>query len=63
LEVGALFKIFLVAYLFFRFGLEFIKPRYFVFLGLTTIQLTCLAGLIYYLPFILQPKKLIADYA
>lgn len=60
---GALFKLFMIAYLVFRFCLDFIKPAYFLFLGLTTIQLTCLAGLIYYLPFILQPKKLIASYA
>jgi len=63
LENGALFKLFMIAYLAFRFCLDFIKPAYFLFLGLTTIQLTCLAGLIYYLPFILQPKKLIASYA
>lgn len=63
LEDGALFKLFMIAYLVFRFCLDFIKPAYFLFLGLTTIQLTCLAGLIYYLPFILQPKKLIASYA
>lgn len=63
LENGALFKLFMIAYLVFRFCLDFIKPAYFLFLGLTTIQLTCLAGLIYYLPFILQPKKLIASYA
>ena len=63
LENGALFKLFMIAYLVFRFCLDFIKPSYFLFLGLTTIQLTCLAGLIYYLPFIVQPKKLIASYA
>lgn len=63
LENGALFKIFMIAYLIFRFCLDFIKPPYFLFIGLTTIQLTCLAGLIYYLPFILRPKKLIASYA
>lgn len=63
LENGALFKLFMIAYLVFRFCLDFIKPAYFLFLGLTSIQLTCLAGLIYYLPFIVQPKKLIASYA
>jgi prolipoprotein diacylglyceryltransferase len=63
LENGALFKLFMIAYLTFRFCLDFIKPPYFLFFGLTTIQLTCLAGLIYYSPFILQPKKLIASYA
>ena len=63
LENGALFKLFMIAYLVFRFCLDFIKPPHFLFLGLTTIQLTCLAGLLYYLPFIVQPKKLIARYA
>jgi len=63
LENGALFKLFMIAYLTFRVCLDFIKPASLLFLGLTTIQLTCLAGLIYYLPFILQPKKLIARYA
>jgi phosphatidylglycerol---prolipoprotein diacylglyceryl transferase len=63
LENGALFKLFMIAYLVFRFCLDFIKPAYFLFLGLTTIQLTCLVALIYYLPSILQPKKLIANHA
>lgn len=60
---GALFKLFMIAYLSFRFLLDLIKPRYPVLLGLGTIQLTCLAGLLYYAPFLLQPKKLIATYA
>ena len=62
-ETGALFKLFMIAYLLFRFLLEFLKPHYPVLIGLSTIQLTCLAGLIYYAPFIFQPKKLIASYA
>ncbi len=56
---GALFKIFMFAYLVFRFLLDFIKPPYPVWLGLSTIQLTALAGMLYYLPFFLQPKKFI----
>lgn len=63
LENGALFKLFMIAYLVFRLLLDIIKPRYAVVLGLSTIQLTCLAGLLYYLPFLLQPKKLFANYA
>ncbi|HYO21178.1 MAG TPA: prolipoprotein diacylglyceryl transferase family protein [Flavisolibacter sp.] len=63
LETGALFKAFMISYLFFRFLADFIKPHYPVFSGLSTIQLSCLAGLFYYLPFILHPKKLIATYA
>jgi phosphatidylglycerol---prolipoprotein diacylglyceryl transferase len=63
LENGALFKLFMITYLSFRFALDFIKPHYSIVLGLSTIQLTCLAGLFYYSPFLLQPKKLFATYA
>lgn len=63
LQNGALFKLFMISYLLFRFLLDFIKPRYPVLMGLSTIQLTCLAGLLYYSPFILHPKKLTAAYA
>jgi prolipoprotein diacylglyceryltransferase len=58
LESGGVFKLFMISYLVFRFLLDFIKPHYDVFLGLSTIQLTCLAGLFYYIPYIIQPKKL-----
>ncbi len=60
LQVGALFKLFMISYLLFRFFIDFIKPHYPVLLHLSTIQLACLAGLLYYSPFILQPKKLTA---
>lgn len=63
LQNGALFKLFMMAYLLFRFLLDFIKPHYPVLLGLSTIQLTCLAGLLYYSRFIFQPKKLAAAHA
>jgi phosphatidylglycerol---prolipoprotein diacylglyceryl transferase len=63
LENGALFKIFMISYLLFRFALDFIKPHYTLPVGLSTIQVACLLGLLYYLPFILQPKKLLAAYA
>jgi prolipoprotein diacylglyceryltransferase len=63
LEGGALFKLFMISYLLFRFMIDFIKPYYPIVLGLNTIQLTCIAGLLHYAPFILQPKKLIASYA
>ena len=58
LESGGLFKLFMISYLAFRFLLDFIKPHYNIFIGLSTIQLTCLAGLFYYIPYIIQPKKL-----
>jgi phosphatidylglycerol:prolipoprotein diacylglycerol transferase len=59
LAEGARFKIFMIAYLFFRFLLDFIKPHYSFPVGLSTIQLACLLGLIYYYRFIFFPKKLI----
>lgn len=63
LQNGSLFKLFMIFYLLFRLLLDFIKPHYTYGLGLSTIQLTCLAGLIYYLPYIIQPKKLMTAYA
>ena len=58
-QPGALFKIFMISYLLFRFIIDFIKPHYTFNFGLSVIQVSCLAGLIYYSPFILQPRKLI----
>lgn len=63
LAAGARFKIFMMAYLAFRFVLDFIKPHYTFSFGLSTIQLVCLGGLIYYAAYILKPKKLILPYA
>ena len=60
LEQGALFKVFMISYLVFRFLLDFIKPHYTFTIGLSTIQLTCMAGLVYYSPYIIQPKKLLS---
>ena len=62
-ESGALFKLFMIFYLLFRFLLEFIKPHYTYQIPLSTIQIVCLAGLLYYLPYIIQPKKLLVAYA
>lgn len=56
---GARFKLFMICYCLFRFILDFIKPHYTFNIGLSTIQLTCLAGLIYYYRYIIQPKRLI----
>ena len=58
LQPGARFKIFMIAYLLFRFLLDFIKPHYTFATGLSTIQIICLAGLAYYYRYLLQPKKL-----
>jgi prolipoprotein diacylglyceryltransferase len=58
-QSGALFKLFMISYLVFRFLLDFIKPSYFMFWHLSTIQLTSLLGILYYLPYIVFPKKLL----
>ncbi len=58
LENGSMFKLFMIGYLTFRLLLDFIKPHQDVFLGLSTIQLTCLAGLLYYSKYILKPTLL-----
>ena len=60
LAEGARFKLFMISYCFFRFLLDFIKPHYTFNIGLSTIQLTCLAGLLYYYRSITHPKKLVA---
>ena len=59
LAEGGRFKIFMIAYLFFRLILDFIKPHYTFNFGLSTIQIVCIAGLLYYGAYILKPKKLI----
>ena len=61
---GLLFKMFMIGYLFFRFFLEFLKPHEIFFSGLSTIQICCLAGFIYYrktiIKLIFNPAQLIA---
>jgi len=59
LQLGARFKIFMISYLIFRFCLDFIKPHYTFGIGLSTIQIVCLLGLIYYYRYMLHPEKLI----
>ena len=64
LQQGALFKLFMIFYLIFRFLLDFIKPHYTFNIGLSTIQLTCIVGLLYYSSYIVKPKKLfVSSYA
>lgn len=58
-DTGAKFKLFMILYLFFRLLLDFIKPHFTFSFGISTIQLACIAGLIYYSRFILNPKKLL----
>jgi phosphatidylglycerol:prolipoprotein diacylglycerol transferase len=59
LQNGARFKIFMMAYCSFRFMLDFIKPHYTFSIGLSTIQIVVLLGLIYYYRYIIHPKKLL----
>lgn len=63
LAEGGRFKLFMISYLTFRLCLELIKPHYNIFAGLSTIQLACASGLLYYSYFIIHPKKLFASYA
>lgn len=58
---GAKFKIFLFSYLIFRLLVEFIKPDVAVWWGLSTIQLCCVAGILYYYRMIIHPKHLITN--
>jgi phosphatidylglycerol---prolipoprotein diacylglyceryl transferase len=55
---GGRFKVFMIAYLLFRFFIDFIKPSYIIAMGLSTIQLTAVAGLAYYLAISLRNKNL-----
>ena len=55
---GSRFKIFMIAYLSFRFMLDFIKPHYTFNIGLSTIQIAALLGLFYYADEIFHPNKL-----
>lgn len=59
LQNGAKFKMMMIAYCFFRLILDFIKPHYTFNIGLSTIQITALLGLIYYYRYIVHPKKLV----
>ncbi len=59
LQNGARFKLFMMAYCFFRFMLDFIKPHYTFSFGLSTIQITALFGLLYYYRYFIQPKRLV----
>jgi prolipoprotein diacylglyceryltransferase len=41
---GEMFRLFMLGYLLFRLGVEFIKPRYTGYLGLSAIQWACAVG-------------------
>jgi len=44
---GDLFQLYLAAYLGFRFLIDFLKPDFHPFLGISAIQLACLLGVLY----------------
>lgn len=58
LKSGARFQIFMTAYLFYRFGIEFIRPGETIILGMNVIQLACLGGVGYYWKVWLLPGSL-----
>jgi phosphatidylglycerol---prolipoprotein diacylglyceryl transferase len=45
---GDLFRFYMVAYLSFRWSIDFIKPDFHPLLGMSAIQVACLLGLVYY---------------
>lgn len=55
---GLRFKFFMIAYCLFRFLLDFIKPHYTFGIGLSTIQITAITGLVYYSIIYIQQKEL-----
>jgi phosphatidylglycerol:prolipoprotein diacylglycerol transferase len=59
---GSKFKIFMVSYLIFRFAVEFIKLDPLFSFGLSTIQLACVGGILYYYKVFIYPSKLTEPY-
>jgi phosphatidylglycerol:prolipoprotein diacylglycerol transferase len=60
LTAGSLFKLFMVAYLSWRLGIEFLKPVHrYQFIPLSAIQLACVGGLMYYYQILLFPHRFV----
>lgn len=57
LPSGYIFQLFMLSYFLFRYCLDFIKPIHSLFLGLSSIQITCVCVIIYYI-FKLNQSKL-----
>ncbi len=55
---GAKFRIFVTGYFLYRFLIEFIKPVYAYYFGLSAVQIACLVGLIYCLRVFTKPSSL-----
>jgi hypothetical protein len=49
----------MMSYCLFRFLCDFIKPHYTLPIGISTIQLTALLGLVWYYRYLLNPKNLL----
>ncbi len=56
LQQGILFKLFMLSYLFFRLFVETLKPSAHYIAGLSTIQIACVLGLLYYAVLLLLKK-------
>jgi prolipoprotein diacylglyceryltransferase len=54
---GDVFKLFMIAYMLFRFLCDFIKPYPRIFLGLGGIQWACVAILLYYVPDVVRMTR------
>jgi len=61
LSDGSRFKVFMIAYLLYRFLVEWIKPAYFYSFGLSAVQVACVIGFIYYIPVFLHPRNLLKE--
>lgn len=48
MQSGDLFKFYMISYLSFRLFIDFIKPDFHPFLGISAIQIVCILALIYY---------------
>jgi phosphatidylglycerol---prolipoprotein diacylglyceryl transferase len=48
MQLGDLFRFFMICYLSFRWAIDFIKPDFHPLLGMSAIQIACLLGLVYY---------------
>lgn len=57
---GSRFKLFMVAYLMYRFAVGFIQPGWKTSFGMSTLQMASIIGFIYYWRIFIQPSHLLA---
>ena len=55
---GSLFRTFMLGYLIYRFSIEFLKPRYHPWLGMSMIQIACLLSAIACVLMLRNPQSL-----